>query len=143
ALDKLTPAALALVELGCHHEEQHQELLLTDLLHLFAQNPLAPAVWPASGRVSEASPRPLHWVEGARGPVEIGDAGLGFAFDCERPRHTVWVSPHALADRLVTNLEWQDFMADGGYRRAELWLSDGWTWMREHAIEAPLYWRRD
>lgn len=143
ALDDLTPPALALVELGCHHEEQHQELLLTDLLHLFAQNPLAPAVWPAAARVSDASPRPLRWLEGARGPVEIGNDGTGFAFDCERPRHTVWMSPHALGDRLITNSEWQDFMEDEGYRRAELWLSDGWAWVREHAIEAPLYWRRD
>lgn len=144
ALDDLTSTALALVELGCHHEEQHQELLLTDLLHLFAQNPLAPAAWPASARVADAAPRPLDWLEGARGAVEIGDEGRGgFAFDCERPRHTIWLSPHALADRLVTNSEWLQFMEDRGYRRAELWLSDGWAWVREHAIESPLYWHRD
>ena len=67
--------------------------------------------------------------------------GSGFSFDCERPRHTAWLSPHALADRLVTNAEWLEFMRDGGYRRPELWLSDGWAWVRDNAIRAPLYWR--
>lgn len=150
ALEHLSPAARDLVELGCHHEEQHQELLLTDLLHLFAQSPLEPALWPAVERWSavdrpiEAAPSPQRWVEGARGAVQIGDDNKsGFAFDCERPRHIVWLAPHALADRLVTNSQWLEFMEDGGYRRAELWLSDGWAWVREHAVDAPLYWRPD
>ena len=85
--------------------------------------------------------RPLRWVEGVHGAEQIGHDGSGFSFDCERPRHTVWLSPHALADRLVTNAEWLEFMQDGGYRRAELWLSDGWAWVRENAIQAPLHWR--
>ena len=143
ALERLAPAARELVELGCHHEQQHQELLLTDLLHLFAQNPLEPILWPSVERIIERAPAALGWVEGTHGAVEIGHDVNGFAFDCERPRHTVWLAPHVLADRVVTNSEWLEFIEDGGYRRAELWLSDGWAWVRDRAIEAPLYWRRD
>jgi ergothioneine biosynthesis protein EgtB len=141
ALDCLPPSVQDLVELGCHHEEQHQELLLTDLLHLFSQNPLEPSFRPVIDRPAIAAPLPLRWAEGVHGAEQIGDDGSGFAFDCERPRHTVWLSPHALADRLVTNAEWLEFMRDDGYRRAELWLSDGWAWVRENAIRAPLHWR--
>jgi ergothioneine biosynthesis protein EgtB len=141
ALDYLPPSARNLVELGCHHEEQHQELLLTDLLHLFSQNPLKPSFRLSIDRTADAAPVPLRWVKAGHGAKQIGDDGWGFSFDCERPRHTVWLSPHALADRLVTNAEWFEFMLDGGYRRAELWLSDGWAWVRENAIGAPLHWR--
>lgn len=141
ALDGLRSSVRNLVELGCHHEEQHQELLLTDLLHLFSQNPLEPSFVASIDRPADAAPLPLRWVEGVHGAEQIGDEGSGFSFDCERPRHTVWLSPHALADRLVTNAEWLEFMQDGGYRRAELWLSDGWAWVRENAIRAPLHWR--
>ncbi|HLZ79618.1 MAG TPA: ergothioneine biosynthesis protein EgtB, partial [Sphingomonas sp.] len=140
---ELPEAARVLVELGCHHEEQHQELLVTDILHLFAQNPLAPAVWPAELRRPSAAPDPIRWIEGRSGAVEIGHAGDGFAFDCEGPRHTVWLPPHALADRVVTNGEWRAFIEDGGYTTPSLWLSDGWAWVRENGIEAPAYWRRD
>ena len=143
ALDDLPAAAQELVLLGCHHEEQHQELLLTDLLHLFAQNPLLPQAYTRGASRIGGATDPLRWVDGHSGPVEIGHRGPGFAFDCEGPRHTVWLAPHALADRLVTNSEWHDFIADGGYRTASLWLSDGWAWVRENEIEAPLYWRRD
>ena len=143
AFDDLTAAAKDLVLLGCHHEEQHQELLLMDLLHLFAQNPLLPSAYAAGGRRLGIAADPLRWVPGRSGAVEIGHSGQGFAFDCEGPRHAVWLTPHALADRLVTNGEWQDFIADGGYSTASLWLSDGWRWVSENAIEAPLYWRRD
>ena len=143
AFETLPPAALALVELGCHHEEQHQELLLTDLLHLFAQNPLAPAAWAPAPRRPSIAPEPLRWISGREGPVEIGHDDDGFAFDSEGPRHTVWLAPHALADRAITNGEWASFIADGGYATAALWLSDGWAWVRENRIEAPLYWRRD
>jgi ergothioneine biosynthesis protein EgtB len=142
-IEDLPPQAQSLVDLGCHHEEQHQELLLTDVLHLFAQNPLAPAVFPAVPRASSATPGPVRWREGSQGAIEIGHSGAGFSFDCEGPRHTVWLTPHVLADRLVTNTEWQAFIEDGGYCRADLWLSDGWAWVRESGIEAPLYWRRD
>ena len=130
--------------LGCHHEEQHQELLLTDLLHLFAQNPLLPAAWRAWRSTQQGrGTRRLRWIEGRQGPVDIGHDGSGFAFDCEGPRHAVWLAPHALADRLTTNGEWREFIEDGGYGTANLWLSDGWAWVRQNGIEAPLYWRRD
>ena len=141
ALDCLPPSVRNLVELGCHHEEQHQELLLTDVLHLFSQNPLEPSFRRSIDRPAAAAPAPLRWVEGVHSADQVGNDGSGFSFDCERPRHTVWLSPHALADRLVTNAEWLEFMQDGGYRRAELWLSDGWAWVRENAIRAPLHWR--
>jgi ergothioneine biosynthesis protein EgtB len=143
AFDELPAAAQELVLLGCNHEEQHQELLLTDLLHLFAQNPLLPPAYARSERAVSGASAPLRWVDGRCGPVEIGHAGSGFAFDCEGPRHTVWLTPHVLADRVATNGEWRDFIADGGYGTASLWLSDGWAWVRENGIEAPLYWRRD
>jgi ergothioneine biosynthesis protein EgtB len=143
ALGDLPAAARELVILGCHHEEQHQELLLADILHLFAQNPLAPAVWAPVARHTSTMADPLRWIRGRRGATGIGHHGFGFAFDCECPRHTVWLAPHALADRLITNWEWRAFIEDGGYGTANLWLSDGWAWVRENAIEAPLYWRRD
>lgn len=139
----LPKPAIALVALGCNHEEQHQELLLTDILHLFAQNPLSPALWPAEPARPAPAPEPLRWIEGRAGAVEIGHDGDGFAFDCEGPRHTTWLARHALADRPVTNGEWRAFIDDGGYETAALWLSDGWAWVREHGIAAPLHWRRD
>ena len=143
ALSVLPAAACDLVELGCHHEAQHQELLLTDILHAFAQNPLEPALWTVSASPPSALPGPPAWIAGPVGRHEIGHDGTGFAFDCEGPRHSVWLSPHALADRLVTNAEWQAFIDDGGYRRPELWLSDGWSWVVAEAIAAPLYWKGD
>ena len=85
----------------------------------------------------------MGWIEGQEGLARIGHDGAGFAFDCEGPRHQILLHPHALADRLVTNGEWQSFIADSGYARPELWLADGWDWVRSNAIEAPLYWRRD
>ncbi|WP_408641143.1 ergothioneine biosynthesis protein EgtB [Flavisphingomonas formosensis] len=141
ALPRLPDAALALVELGIHHEQQHQELLLTDILHLFAQNPIAPAVWPSVRDTPSPLPDALHWIEGADGIVTIGHDGAGFGFDCEGPAHRVLLHPHALADRPVTNAEWAEFIADGGYARAEHWLSDGWAWVQAEGIEAPLHWR--
>jgi ergothioneine biosynthesis protein EgtB len=143
ALDDLPAPAKQLVLLGCNHEEQHQELLLTDLLHLFAQNPLLPRAYRSCSRNVGAAPGVLRWIEGSQGPTEIGHDGAEFAFDCEMRRHTVWLSPHLLADRLITNGEWRAFIDDGGYGTANLWLSDGWTWVRRNGIEAPLYWRRD
>ncbi|RXZ38228.1 L-histidine N(alpha)-methyltransferase [Oxalobacteraceae bacterium CAVE-383] len=130
-----------LIRLGLAHEEQHQELLLMDILHLFAKSPLKPAYcadWPAD---AGGAPARFRHLEG--GLVEVGDAGSPFVFDNERPRHTTWIEPFEIADRLVTNGEWLAFMADGGYRRADLWLSDGWTLIRAEGWEAPLYWERD
>jgi len=136
------PATAALVELGLHHEQQHQELLLTDILHLLAQNPLRPAYGSASRQEPPAaSPTPPAWFEFDGGPVEIGHGGSGFAFDCEGPRHAVLLTPYALASRPVTNREWLDFMADDGYRQAALWLSDGWARVQAEGWDSPLYWQ--
>lgn len=144
-MDRLPATALALVELGCHHEEQHQELLQTDVLYLFSSNPLLPAWW-SRNVTSDARAAPadeLLWIDGTSGPARIGHADAGFAFDCEKPAHTVWLAPHALAHRLVTNGEWRAFIEAGAYHDPALWLSDGWAWLQREAIEAPLYWRRD
>jgi ergothioneine biosynthesis protein EgtB len=143
ALPALGAEALALVELGLNHEEQHQELLLMDLTATFAENPLKPALWPAASTAPAAVPEPIRWIEGQAGNAEVGHAGSGFSFDCEGPLHAVTLHPHALADRLVTNAEWMNFIDDGGYRRPELWMADGWAWLSEEAVEAPLYWSRE
>ncbi len=140
AIDTLPTAALELVALGCHHEEQHQELLVTDVLHLFSENPLEPAIWAAERKVPVAMPGPVAWIESAERIVEIGHAGDGFAFDCEGPRHRALLPAHGLADRTVTNGEWAAFIADGGYSDARLWLSDGWAWVQRERVDAPLYW---
>jgi dimethylhistidine N-methyltransferase len=132
-----------LVELGLAHEEQHQELILMDILHLFAQSPLCPAYAPARAWPSAEGPGALAFSAFEGGLAEIGHAGPGFAFDNEGPRHRVWLEPYQLADRLVTNAEWMAFMADGGYGRPELWLSDGWATVQAEGWTAPLYWRRD
>ena len=137
--------ALDMIELGCNHEEQHQELLQTDVLYLFGLNPLLPAWWPRSATtvVDNALPPSPGWVKGAAGPVRIGHDGTGFAFDCESPQHTCWLAPHALSDRLVTNGEWRAFIDAGAYQDPALWLADGWAWLKNESIEAPLYWKRD
>ncbi|MBI0475712.1 ergothioneine biosynthesis protein EgtB [Sphingomonas sp. MA1305] len=140
ALPDLPVAAQELVALGCHHEEQHQELLVTDILHLFSENPLEPALWPAPPKVPVAMPGPIGWIDHPGGVVGIGHGGTGFAFDCEGPRHQALLQPHAIADRTVTNGEWAAFIADGGYRDARHWLSDGWAWVKADGISAPLYW---
>jgi ergothioneine biosynthesis protein EgtB len=135
-------AAQPLIELGLNHEEQHQELILTDILHALSCNPLLPPYEDADppGLRLATAHRAAAWVEGPRGAVEIGHAGDGFAFDNERPRHTVWLQPYAIADRLVTCGEYADFMADGGYRTASLWLSDGWALVQSQGWQAPPYW---
>ncbi|ATI82969.1 ergothioneine biosynthesis protein EgtB [Sphingobium yanoikuyae] len=143
AMPHLPEAACTLVTLGLQHEQQHQELLLTDLQHLFSLNPIAPALFDAPRAMPAPVPGPLHWIEGREGLVEIGDDGkTGFAFDCEGPRHKVFLRPHALAHRPITNGEWISFIEDGGYRDPSLWLSDGWAWVQAEGIEAPLYWQR-
>ena len=141
ALPELDAAARDLVELGINHEQQHQELLLTDILDLFAANPLAPAYLP------DAPPAPAlrarHWQAHGGGIVRIGHEGTGFAFDCETPAHDVLLRPFQLASTLITNAEWQAFIADGGYRDPRLWLSDGWAWVQREGIAAPLRWQPD
>jgi ergothioneine biosynthesis protein EgtB len=141
-LSSLSQAALDLVELGINHEQQHQELFLADILATLAENPLEPAYGelpPPQCFAVES----LSWQPGREGVVEIGAPESGFAFDCERPRHSVFLAPHQLANRRVTNREWREFIQDGGYRRPSLWLSDGWAWVQQERIEAPLYWRED
>jgi ergothioneine biosynthesis protein EgtB len=130
-----------LVELGLHHEQQHQELLLMDAKHLLAQNPLKPAYQTIIAPKARA--RPLAWREFEGGLVEIGHDGAGFAFDNEGPRHRVWLEPFALAARPVNCGEYLAFMEDGGYRRPEFWLSAGWDSVCQRGWQAPLYWERD
>ena len=140
ALPTLPPSALALVALGIEHEQQHQELLLTDILATFAENPTEPAYLPLSATTAVEA-EPLTFIPGRDGLVEIGADGSAFAFDSETPRHRVLLHPHAIASRCVTNGEWQQFIADGGYRRSGHWLSEGWDWVQREEICAPLYWR--
>jgi ergothioneine biosynthesis protein EgtB len=129
-----------LLELGLQHEQQHQELLLTDILHVLSCNPLLPAYAAEPPlRLATATPS-LRWLAGPEGPVEIGHEGGGFAFDNETPRHRVWLQPYRIADRLVTCGEYAAFIADGGYRTPALWLSDGWALVQAQQWNAPLYW---
>lgn len=134
------PAHEALIELGIAHEQQHQELLLTDIKHALFQNPLGPAMWDGIANRPAAGPG-ATWYEHPGGIALIGHQGERFAFDNEGPAHRVLLEPFALATRLVTNGEWQQFIDDGGYRAAGLWLSDGWDWVRRSGVCAPLYWR--
>jgi ergothioneine biosynthesis protein EgtB len=143
-----TPGAEALrrIELGVNHEEQHQELLLTDILNAFFTNPLRPAYGKGnrgqgSGVRKQETPLDFRPFDG--GLREAGHPGAGFCFDNELPRHRVWLEPYALADRLVTCGEYAEFMADGGYRKPELWLSAGWDAVKASGWHAPLYWSDD
>jgi ergothioneine biosynthesis protein EgtB len=129
-----------LIEIGINHEQQHQELMLTDILALFAANPLHPAYCPARPRADHGGPEPVRWVDFGGGLSEIGHSGKGFAWDNELPRHKQFVHPFRLANRLVTNAEWLEFIEDGGYQTFALWLSDGWTTVNRDGWRAPLYW---
>jgi ergothioneine biosynthesis protein EgtB len=139
SVDEGTLAKLdATIELGFHHEQQHQELLLMDIKHVLSLNPLRPAY---TGRpAASATPDRLGWVEFDGGLVGVGHESTGFCFDNELPRHQQWLEPFRLADRLITNGEWLEFMLDGGYSRHELWLSDGWARVNADEWRAPLYW---
>ena len=147
-------ASLALLELGLQHEQQHQELLLMDLLDGFSRNPLLPAYSTAEGgpealwrerldAPTDLEPGDIRWLTCPGGLVEIGQAGEPFHFDNEGPRHRCWLEPFALADRLVSNGELAAFIADDGYRRPELWMSEGWAVLQQHGWQAPRYWRDD
>jgi len=151
--------ALRRIELGANHEEQHQELLITDILHAFYTNPLKPRyreqenTEQGSGIRDQksaaerprglAEARPLQFTEFEGGLREAGHAGNGFCFDNELPRHRVWLEPFALGDRLVTCGEYAEFMADGGYQKPEFWLSAGWDAVKHNGWRAPLYWSQD
>ncbi|AKU96150.1 hypothetical protein AKJ09_02814 [Labilithrix luteola] len=143
---RLAEVAFAL-ELGKHHEEQHQELILTDIKHLLGCNPLLPAYRPGrpADHASHASPptAALGWRSFGEGVAAIGARGEGFAFDNERPRHKVYLAPFSMATRLVTCGEYLAFMADRGYERPELWLSEGWAWVQATGKGAPLYWEME
>jgi ergothioneine biosynthesis protein EgtB len=140
SMDRL-PADL--VELGLQHEQQHQELLLTDILHAFAQNPLTPAAVP-DWREPSGAPGPTTFVNRPGGIVRAGHGGgAGFSFDNESPAHDVLLRDYAIADRLVRNREWQAFIDDGGYRAPGLWMSDGWAVVQAMGWTAPLHWRPD
>jgi ergothioneine biosynthesis protein EgtB len=137
--------ALERIELGVNHEEQHQELILTDILNAFYVNPLRPVYLaadpePKSQKRSLGQSDAVNFLRFEGGLHEAGHAGDGFCFDNELPRHKVWLEPYALAERLVTCGEYAEFMEDGGYRRPDLWLSDGWNAVRDNSWHAPLYW---
>jgi ergothioneine biosynthesis protein EgtB len=136
---RLDDEALDVIELGLHHEQQHQELLLTDIKHLFGQNPLAP-VFRATKQPQAIPIRSLEWHGFESGLVEIGHDGSGFAFDNESPRHRVYLEAFALASRPIRNGEFAAFIEDGGYTRPEFWLSEGYAKIQEEKWRAPLYW---
>ena len=138
---RLADDVLDIVELGLNHEQQHQELLLTDIKHLLAQNPLRPA-YRAMKQPGRATIRSLEWHAFDSGLVEIGHELAGFAFDNESPRHRVFLEDYALASRAIRNGEFAAFIEDGGYTRPELWLADGFAKLQEGAWHAPLYWTR-
>lgn len=148
ARGELEPEVAWLVELGLNHEQQHQELMVTDLKHVFSVNPLRPAhplleapeEGPPGASGPQADPGPLRWRSFPEGLHEIGWGGSGFAYDNEEPRHRRFVEAFELADRLVTNGEYLAFMADGGYRRPELWMSAGWAIAEERGWTEPFYW---
>ena len=138
------PEVLRLVDLGLHHEQQHQELLLMDITHVLSRNPLRPAyAEPADENSGPGTARATGWIEHPGGTVTVGADGTGFAFDNEYPRHRALLTPFALADRAVTCGEWQEFMDDDGYHRPELWLSDGWATVQQQGWDRPLYWSPD
>jgi ergothioneine biosynthesis protein EgtB len=142
-----TPAAqwqelAARATLGLNHEQQHQELLITDVKHGFALNPLRPAYRQPQGTPPAGNARPLRWSEQPAGVYEIGHEGNAFAFDNEAPRHRVYLNAFRIADRPVTNGEFLEFIESGGYEHPPLWLSQGWQNVREHGWQAPLYWEK-
>jgi ergothioneine biosynthesis protein EgtB len=137
----VSPALAELIELGSHHEQQHQELILTDLKHLLSRNPLRPAYqkpWP----LTPIRARVRGWISYPGGAQEIGHAGGGFSFDNETPRHRVWLEPFSIATHPVTHGDFIEFIDDGGYRRPEFWLSAGWDTVNARGWQAPAYWER-
>lgn len=141
--DRLDDAARELLVLGLHHEQQHQELMLTDIKHVFSCNPLRPTYRASGPHSTRSDGSDWEWVSHDGGLLEIGHPGRGFFFDNEGPRHKTFVQPFEVASRLVTNGEFLDFIEDGGYRRPELWLSDGWATVQERGWTAPAYWEQD
>ncbi len=133
-------AIAAVATLGLNHEQQHQELMLTDIKHVFSVHPLRPAVYPGLPQPASAPVEAYAFIDGASGIHEVGAAGEGFCFDNETPRHEVLLHPHRIGSRLVTNGEYREFMREGGYTASALWLSDGWAVVNERGWRRPLYW---
>lgn len=145
----IVPDLASLIELGLHHEQQHQELLVTDLKVILGLNPLAPAYEAEDACIIDLSAEHVaahaqldKWLDTPSGPVEIGHSGAGFAFDNELPRHTVFLAAAQLRQALVTNAEYLVFMSDGGYTRSEYWHAEGWDWVRSQLRRAPMYWQQ-
>jgi len=141
-LEQCTPAIAALVELGLNHEQQHQELILTDIKHAFSVNPLHPAYMASDAAAAQRSAPALRWLEIAGGIHDIGHDGAGFSFDNELPQHQALLQPVRIASRPVSVGEYLEFIKDGGYRRPEFWLSDGWATVLQESWQAPLYWHQ-
>ena len=142
AMNENNKALQDLVVLGLHHEQQHQELILTDIKHLFSLNPLKPAY--NDNKLQEcANATKMEWISSEGGLVEMGCDGNRFCFDNEQPRHQVYLQPYSLASRLITNGEYLNFIEDGGYQNSQLWLSDGWNWIIANDIKQPLYWSKE
>ena len=141
--EQISQQCLELIELGLHHEQQHQELMLTDIKHAFSFNPLNPAIADYQGPDNPGPDKqttPQHWIAFPGGEFLAGYAGKAFHFDNETPSHPVLLQPFQLSQRLVTNEEYLAFINDGGYQNPLLWLSDGWAWCQQNRIEHPLYW---
>jgi ergothioneine biosynthesis protein EgtB len=138
---ELSVEQASLIELGLNHEQQHQELILTDIKHAFWSQPLRPAYSPAKAS-SPSSTEPMQFIGFEGGPHDIGHEGPDFSFDNELPRHAVWLQPFMIASRLVTNAEYLAFMNDDAYRRPELWLSDGWDTVTRLGWKSPQYWEK-
>ena len=135
----LTAEQLELLTLGIHHEQQHQELILTDIKHLLSCNPTNPIYFYSNSKETFPS-ADSEWIEFNGGLIDVGSNGEEFIFDCEGPRHKHWLAPYQLASRPITNGEFLEFINDGGYQRPELWLSDGWSAVRNQDWQSPLYW---
>ena len=139
---RIDRAGLDLLELGCHHEQQHQELLLMDIKHLLSHNPTGPVYAPRDADPAHGPTGETDWLVVVEGKAHVGADDDGFSYDNERPRHPVWIPGGEVATRQVTVGDWKRFMADDGYARPELWLSDGWATVQAEGGEAPGYWRR-
>jgi ergothioneine biosynthesis protein EgtB len=139
--DNPSPNLNWLIQLGIHHEQQHQELLLTDIQHLFSQSSLFPKY--SIEKVNASSHiAPMRWVEGISGLVKVGYSGEQFHFDNEGPRHTSYLQPHYMSNQLINNTQWISFIEDGGYQNSKWWLDAGWAWIISSQIQAPMYWNQ-
>ncbi|MBU3616031.1 ergothioneine biosynthesis protein EgtB [Polynucleobacter sp. JS-Polo-80-F4] len=140
--DNHSEELLWLIQLGINHEQQHQELLLTDIHHLFSNNSLWPAYTSQNNTIPSVE-QPFQWIEGISGIVQTGYQGSGFHFDNEGPQHSALNQTHSIGNRLVNNSEWLKFIDDGGYDNFQWWLDAGWAWLKAEKISAPLYWNKD